>query len=224
MNDPHSQLSETIKKIWREDLSKDYDEGRVNSERAIQACFYYHLRNAPLFQDKDKDYEIFIESNFTKASLPEQQAESVQQAECLGRTRYAPDIMISYERKIIGIIEIKNSSETKAIKKDLTKFDKYKECSKSPGIDVRLSVDPKTGYYTDVRYKLLEDFDCYFVVIFNALDIEKQIENLLIENCTNVGKINILARIVDRKKKNKPPKDFEHMEMFVAKNNNLSKS
>jgi len=39
-------LSETLQRIWREEVRKDYLSGIISSERELQACLYFHLRHA----------------------------------------------------------------------------------------------------------------------------------------------------------------------------------
>lgn len=82
-------LRRSITEAWQSVIEKDYNPGRINSERSLQAALWSRLsRRLPA-----KSRRMFIEPRLSLLAAP-------GEARC-------PDIAICNTRQVIGIIELK---------------------------------------------------------------------------------------------------------------------
>jgi len=96
----------------------DYGDRKLNSERALQASFYFRLR--PLLESVARDYVVFIEATVI---LPAVEEDLPSETLASGPKRIAIDTIVCKGREILLAMELKYTPRTYpdevAIKKDL---------------------------------------------------------------------------------------------------------
>ncbi|MDK2977955.1 MAG: hypothetical protein PWP52_669 [Bacteroidales bacterium] len=117
------ELMQILEDIWTNQISKTYNQGLLCSERQLQAEFYHHLK-----AEKYNDYTVWLEPVL-----------EIRENPLLHHKK--PDIMISKDNEIVGVIELKYNLE-KGI--NVTNdFEKLKAFS-------TLNGDTKIPLYTDI--------------------------------------------------------------------------
>lgn len=98
-------IKSQIIKAWKKSINIDYCSQRINSERSLQASFWFHLNHL-----LSKNRRLFIEP-----------AMSIQTKK--GKEKIFPDIVVCNTKQVISVIELKYSPRTNPrYKKDIKKL------------------------------------------------------------------------------------------------------
>lgn len=127
-----NELSRILAKLWNDTILPLYKMGKIQTERLLQAYLFMLLKNR--FEEKvPNDWDVWIEPQFY-----------LTPDASLGGKMYKPDIVITRDQDIAGIIELKFSPQEwnpeknrEAAKADVEKLILYKE-----GISVYTRTDP----------------------------------------------------------------------------------
>lgn len=127
------ELVNILKYIWLNKILKQYSNGLIVTERALQAEIYHQLKNS------HSDYLFWVEPTLYSNS---------------STLNYKkPDILISKEREIVGIIELKYKPDGETFYKE--DINKMKEFSETPNEgDIRLITIPNTGKWSEEKKDL----------------------------------------------------------------------
>lgn len=88
-------LKKRMENAWRKCIEEDYNSRRINSERSLQAAFWFRL-NQMLNSKGKAARQIFIEPHFLINGKP-----------------FYPDLVVCNSRRVIGVIELKYQPRTK---------------------------------------------------------------------------------------------------------------
>jgi hypothetical protein len=106
-----------VQKAWRATCI-DYGRRRLNSERALQASFYHHLRNG--LYPRGDDYVIFIEAKVILPAVAEDLESGIQASP---QQRIFVDMLVCVGDTIVAAVELKyaprNCPDVEGIRKDL---------------------------------------------------------------------------------------------------------
>ena len=167
MNNRRQILNEAIQNIWTNKIKEDYILGKINSERALQASFYYHLRNFLDVNNLEGDIGLFVESKF-----------DVKEDSPKDLKGYVPDLVLTEGLNIIIIIEIKyKPHDYPHFREDLEKLETYHHSRNKS--QIYLSIDPNNGRWDGKKiYTIAEDAHYYFAAVARS-DSEAFDENLI---------------------------------------------
>jgi hypothetical protein len=130
-----------LEHVWQQ-IRIDYEIGNINSERCMQAAYYYALRSDA---NKPKDLRIFIEPEIN-----------------FGSSRY-PDIVVCENHFIRAIIELKFTPHGYAnFEIDLEKLIDFSTKIESP---FPLEIDPSSGRWSDKKYIIFPETWFVFAAI-----------------------------------------------------------
>lgn len=153
MKNSLKDIDRLVRNVWTEKISTDYVNGLINSERALQACLYHHLRASLEKSRTYGDLELFVEQ---KLDGPRGQ---------LGKLRgKTPDLIICRGKEIVAFFELKFVPEGRPVfEGDFKKFDQYHE---RKGNKVFLHIDPDTGYWVEEKtYSIASEPLIYYAAI-----------------------------------------------------------
>jgi hypothetical protein len=148
----NERLGDEILLAWKEEIARVHHEGRLCSERQLQAEMYHHLK----MRLGRVDYGLWVE--------PTLELESGT-----GKWVVKPDLLITRLQVIEAVIEIKNVPFGRAdFKSDIAKLVGFQ---KSVGKSFHLLSDPNTGLYvTDKPFTVDSDIICVYAAIAKGND------------------------------------------------------
>jgi len=167
-----------LEEIWTNKVPLDYNTGTINSEGALQACIYHHLRSASELNNHD----IWVVSTLYFDDIC-----------AISNSR--PDFLISLNSEIVCMIELKYNIEIGVDPyPDLNKLNIF---STQAGVNkLILKTDPSTGTCRkDLHFSISENVLSVYAVIAhklsNALYKERWNEIKLPKNFLHlIGKID----------------------------------
>lgn len=127
------EIRTILKSIWEKEIKDYYAEGRICSERNLQAEFYHHLRN----KLKD-DAVIWVEPTLSFK-------EDIE-----GLTKMKPDLLITEHNAIIAVIELKYNPASEVHHKDDLK--KLYNFSRVVDNGLRLKTDIYSGGFVKEEF------------------------------------------------------------------------
>ncbi|MGB4571519.1 MAG: hypothetical protein WBH97_01720 [Rectinemataceae bacterium] len=146
------ELSNLLTELWENTIIPLYEKGKIQTERHLQSYLFMLLKNR--FEEKvPKDWDVWVEPQFYLWD------------ESAGKEKmYKPDLVITKDYKIAGIIELKFSPQEwnpeknlEAARSDVKKLILYEEgISKYPksnpsGELFLLELLPNQGSYDDTK-------------------------------------------------------------------------
>lgn len=134
-------LETSLDNIWKE-LRKYYMEGKICSERHLQAILFHLMQNETTF---DQEFQVFIEPKiYTK---PEEGKKNVIHG-------LIPDMLITHNTQIVAVVELKYCPYSYVpTLKDLQTFSRFQSMQNSP-TKILLLTDPQTGNYNETGFTL----------------------------------------------------------------------
>jgi len=129
-----NELISILEEIWTTDIKTFFEAGKMCSERALQSELYSLLKSIP-------GYEIWVEPKL-----------SIKDDFLNGKV---PDVIITRDNEVIGIIELKyNLFQGIDCAEDIKKLIRFSELQ---GSGLHLKTNTKTGDWDREGYRIIED-------------------------------------------------------------------
>jgi hypothetical protein len=157
----NNSLRQRIEEAWKK-TCRDYDVGRINSERTLQAVLFGHLRaDVP-------ECSIFCEP---QVSLSESQ-------------KAIPDLLVVNDTHVVAAIELKFVPHRFPVfEKDVDKLRRFGALLQS--VPIRVALDPRTGRHVKPAHRV--GADCLLVFAAIGRHDARAVDRGSLERFANLG-------------------------------------
>lgn len=155
-----SELKTALQDCWKQ-IEFIYKQGRICSERHLQAEMFRVLRQHAIFETETGTgrYQIFIEPYIDKNNATDNGKTFVRIV--------IPDMIFTKEDKIVGIMEVKYiPHHFPKFEKDFVSLSEFYK-KRGSGFEVKLEVDWQTGNWSEKQFRIDKNVLLIYCVIAN---------------------------------------------------------